>query len=104
MIEATPAALLRRGARLASHYFPRIPPLAPVYAVHGSRDRLMRPPPVAHCRLIAGAGHGLALTHADSVTAFLRECLDAAPPAKDRRGRGSARRFDAQSGSRVTGQ
>jgi|MudIll2142460700_1097286.scaffolds.fasta_scaffold01467_3 pimeloyl-ACP methyl ester carboxylesterase len=76
MLEATPDALLREGARLATGYFPSLAPLCPVYAIHGDRDRLMRPPLVAGCRMVAGAGHALALSHPQAVTAFLNDVID----------------------------
>ncbi len=75
MLEATPDALLREGARLATGYFPSFAPLCPVYAIHGARDRLMRRPPVAGCRMVADAGHALALTHPRAVTAFLNDVI-----------------------------
>jgi hypothetical protein len=75
MLAATPDDLLREGARLVSSYFPNIPPLCPVHAIHGRDDRLMRPPPVPACRLVNGAGHALVLTHAREVTGFLDETL-----------------------------
>jgi hypothetical protein len=75
MAAATPAALWREGARLATGYFPHIPVLCPVRAIHGAADRIMRPPPIDGCRLVPAAGHALALTHAPEVTDFLREVL-----------------------------
>ena len=75
MLAATPDALLREGARLVSSYFPDIPLLCPVHAIHGRDDRLMRPPPVVACRLVRGAGHALVLTHPREVTDFIEETL-----------------------------
>lgn len=72
MMIATPMALLREGARLAVGYRPAIPVLCPVHAIHGERDRLMRPPPVTNCRIVPNAGHALALTHRHEVAEFLR--------------------------------
>lgn len=72
MLDETPDALLHYGAALAVGYFPSEPVPCPVLAIHGGRDRIMAPPPVAHCRIIAGAGHGLAMSHADEVTQALR--------------------------------
>lgn len=75
MLAETPDALLREGSRMLTGYFPKIPVLCPVHAIHGSDDRLMHPPPLADCRHVPGAGHALALTHAAEVTRFLRERL-----------------------------
>lgn len=75
MLAATPDQLLREGARLVGNYFPRIAPLCPVHAIHGREDRLMRPPPVAACRLVDGAGHALVVTHPREVTDFLNATL-----------------------------
>lgn len=75
MLAATPDAMLRRGGRLVTGYFPRTPVLCPVHAIHGGADRLMRAPPLPRCRIVPRAGHALALTHAAEVTAFLREIL-----------------------------
>jgi pimeloyl-ACP methyl ester carboxylesterase len=72
MMIAAPDALLREGVRLAIGYRPAPPVLCPVHAIHGEHDRLMRPPPVADCSIVPGAGHALALTHHDEVTEFLR--------------------------------
>lgn len=82
MLEATPDALLREGARLATGYFPSLAPLCPVYAIHGARDRLMRRPPVADCRMVAGAGHALTLSHPEVVTAFLNDVVGCAVRAR----------------------
>ena len=79
MLELTPDTMLHEGARLATGYFPNSAPRCPVYAIHGGRDRLMRPPPVADCRMVADAGHALALTHPQAVTAFLNHAICRAP-------------------------
>ena len=79
MLESTPDTMLHEGARLATGYFPYTAPRCPVYAIHGGRDRSMRPPPVADCRMIADAGHALALTHPQAVTAFLNDVICRAP-------------------------
>jgi pimeloyl-ACP methyl ester carboxylesterase len=74
MLAATPDAMLRAGAHLATSHFPKFPPRCPVHAIHGSIDSLMRPP-LSDCRLVPNAGHALALTHAHEVTTFLRATL-----------------------------
>lgn len=71
----TPAAMGCAGIRLLFSYYPAIPVLCPVHAIHGDRDRLMRAPPLPRCRKVAGAGHALALSHAREVTAFLNEVI-----------------------------
>jgi pimeloyl-ACP methyl ester carboxylesterase len=74
MLDATPDAMLRAGARLVTSHFPRLPLRCPVHAIHGSIDSLMRPP-LSDCRLVPNAGHALALTHPQEVTSFLRATL-----------------------------
>jgi pimeloyl-ACP methyl ester carboxylesterase len=74
MLDATPDAMLRAGARLVTSHFPELPLRCPVHAIHGTADRLMRPP-LSGCRLVPNAGHVLTLTHAQEVTAFLRATL-----------------------------
>ena len=75
MLNTAPVELLREGARLLAGYRPEIPVLCPIYAIHGNRDRLMRPPTLPHCRKVDDAGHALALTHPQDVTRFLQETL-----------------------------
>jgi pimeloyl-ACP methyl ester carboxylesterase len=75
MLDDTPAAMLHEGMRLATGYFPSTAPQCLVYAIHGDRDRLMRPPPVPDCRMVADAGHALALSHPQAVTDFLNEVI-----------------------------
>lgn len=81
MASETPAIMMRRGVRLLTGYFPRIPVLCPVHAIHGDHDRFLRPPPLDDCRIVSGAGHALALSHPREVTDFLGEtiCRDVAP-------------------------
>lgn len=73
MLADTPDELLRQGARLVVGYFPDQPVPCPVAAIHGGRDRIMAPPPVENCRVIADAAHGLVMSHASEVTEMLRE-------------------------------
>ncbi len=73
MLRDTPSKLLLEGMRLVSTYRPAGPPSCPVFAIHGRLDRVMSPPAVPGCRVIEGAGHGIAFTHAGEVTAFLQE-------------------------------
>jgi pimeloyl-ACP methyl ester carboxylesterase len=73
MLGEAPDQLLRRGAYLAGSYRPPAPPRCPIFAIHGGRDRVMAPPPVSGCRIVPGAGHGIAFSHAVEVGTFLRE-------------------------------
>jgi pimeloyl-ACP methyl ester carboxylesterase len=74
MLAATTDAMLHVGTHLVTSHFPRFPVLCPVHAIHGSADRLMRPP-LSGFRLVPHAGHALTLTHSQEVTTFLRETL-----------------------------
>ncbi len=74
MLANTTDAMLRAGVHLVTSHFPRFPVLCPIHAIHGSADRLMRPP-LSGCRLVPHAGHALALTHPQEVTTFLRATL-----------------------------
>ncbi|MHB8455263.1 MAG: alpha/beta fold hydrolase [Acidiferrobacterales bacterium] len=75
MLAQTPREMILNGMRLASSYLPADPPICPVYALHGSRDNVMRPPQVPGCRIVPDAGHGLAVTHPELTTEFLRGIL-----------------------------
>lgn len=71
MIHQTPKALLLEGGRLAASYRPQGELACPVFALHGAGDRVIRPPQVAGLELVSDAGHGMVVSHADEVTAFL---------------------------------
>jgi len=75
MLDDTPDTMLKEGARLLASYRPAIPVLCPVMAIHGREDRLMRAPAVPSCIRVDGAGHALVLTHASTVSEFLRQAL-----------------------------
>ncbi|BCR03176.1 hypothetical protein DESUT3_02450 [Desulfuromonas versatilis] len=81
MMDAAPDALLLEGGRMAASYFPSGAPRCPVFAIHGGRDRVMAPPPVDGCRILAEAGHGIVYTHGPLVGDFLREAWHACPGA-----------------------
>jgi pimeloyl-ACP methyl ester carboxylesterase len=81
MIADTPDSLLREGSRLAASYFPRLPLLCPVHAIHGDRDCVMSPPPLARALIVQGAGHLIALSHPGRVNAFLHEVIYREPVA-----------------------
>lgn len=77
MLADTPDPLLARGGRMAVGHFPVEPVSCPVFAIHGALDRVMAAPPVAGCRLLPDAGHGLPISHPVEVTGFLREAAAA---------------------------
>jgi hypothetical protein len=60
-------------------YRPSDTPPCPVFALHGGRDPIMRPPPVPGCRIIPDAGHGLPWTHGRDVTEFLQRAWAECP-------------------------
>jgi pimeloyl-ACP methyl ester carboxylesterase len=72
MIAGVPDEQLLRGGRLLVACDDDAPPLCPVWAIHGDKDRVMVPPQVDSCRIVAGAGHGLVFTHPAEVASFLR--------------------------------
>lgn len=76
MMRDAPEPLLLRGGRMMSAYRPDEKVPCPVFAIHGSQDPVMRPPPVEDCRLIPDAGHGIAWTHGSRVGAFLQHAMD----------------------------
>lgn len=74
--------LLQRGSRCMTTWrgIESLP--CPLYAMHGARDRLVRPPPAwrfmagrDRLQLLHDAGHMLTLTHAHHVSAFLDTAL-----------------------------
>lgn len=73
MLAETPDALLRYGGKMAISQPRGALPEAPVYALHGSADRVFRPAVQGVSRIVAGAGHGLVFSHAEVVTDFLRD-------------------------------
>lgn len=77
MLDDAPEELLLRGSRMMWRYRPAAAIRCPVFAIHGGMDPVMSPPPVAGCRLVDEAGHGIAWTHGELVGRFLREALDA---------------------------
>ncbi|MFW6387508.1 MAG: alpha/beta fold hydrolase [Thermodesulfobacteriota bacterium] len=76
MLMDTPEPTLRYGGMLASSATLDKPVEAPVYALHGTEDRVLRPPPVENCTLIPNAGHGMVVSHAQEVAKFLCETLE----------------------------
>ncbi len=82
MIADTSGSLLHEGTRLAGSYFPRLPLLCPVHAIHGDQDCVMSPPPLAHALIVQGAGHLIALSHPERVSAFLHEVICREPVAR----------------------
>ncbi|MCK9172691.1 MAG: hypothetical protein M0O99_04300 [Desulfuromonas thiophila] len=76
MLNDTPDDLLRRGGALAVSSFPPGRPGCPVVALHGDADRVLRPPPApVQLELVAGAGHGLVVSHEALVRDFLQRQL-----------------------------
>ncbi|MBI3828433.1 MAG: alpha/beta hydrolase [Planctomycetes bacterium] len=80
MERSAPPALMRRGARMIMRWRGVTGLACPVHAIHGARDRLLMPPQMekisgGRLEVVADAGHAIALTHADRVSAFLSEAL-----------------------------
>ena len=71
MIEEAPAPLVREGGRLAVSYFPEEDIVIPVFALHGTQDRVIRPPQVPGVELLDDAGHGMVVSHAGRVSQFI---------------------------------
>lgn len=72
MLLDTSRNMLLYGGRLAVSYFPESSLRIPVAAIHGGCDRVMTPPPCTNLCIIPDAGHGLAVSHPEAVTRFIR--------------------------------
>jgi pimeloyl-ACP methyl ester carboxylesterase len=71
--ESVPSSFVRWGARAILRW-PGLPdPGPPVHHIHGDADAVMPISRVRPDRVVAGAGHLLALTHASAVNAYLEE-------------------------------
>lgn len=79
MLEQASDDLLLYGGKMLYAYRPSDLPSCPVFALHGGRDPVMIPPPVAGCRIIPEAGHGLPWTHGPEVTEFLQRAWEECP-------------------------
>ena len=80
MASCTSADFLRWAIHAALAWHPT-PLDVPVFHVHGDRDRIIPLDRVQPTRVVAGAGHVLALTHAAEVAAFLDDVFRRlAPP------------------------
>ncbi len=71
MIKDTPRELLVYGQHLAATYSPDQQVLCEVCALHGGQDRVLSPPEVDMCEIVADAGHGLVVSHPQVVDEFL---------------------------------
>ncbi|EAT16947.1 alpha/beta hydrolase [Desulfuromonas acetoxidans] len=74
MILEAPAQLVREGGRLAVSYFPQQDIAVPVFALHGAQDQVIRPPQLSELELLDEAGHGMVVSHANTVSQFLDRC------------------------------
>jgi len=72
MLLDTSRNMLLYGGRLAVSYFPQSSLRIPVAAIHGGCDRVMTPPPCTNLCIIPDAGHGLAVSHPEAVTHYIR--------------------------------
>ena len=71
MLAATSDAMLRIGGRMAVRQPRAELPDVPVFALHGSSDRVMRVPDCPNREVVPGAGHGLVFSHPREVDTFL---------------------------------
>lgn len=71
MIADTPRQLLLRGGALAISYYSSEPIGCDVYSLHGGLDRVISPPDLEQGEILASAGHGMVVSHADEVSMFL---------------------------------
>ncbi|MCA1797000.1 MAG: hypothetical protein LC645_05580, partial [Geobacteraceae bacterium] len=76
MLLDTPEPTLRYGGLLASTATLHTAVKAPVYALHGTEDRVLKAPPVKHCTLVQNAGHGMVVSHAQEVAEFLCKTVE----------------------------
>ncbi|MDY0290917.1 MAG: alpha/beta hydrolase [Desulfuromonadaceae bacterium] len=77
MLLDTPAQTLRRGGVLAATSRLTTPLSIPIYALHGTDDRVLRTPEVENCKLLPDAGHGMVVSHPQEVAAFLCDSVAA---------------------------
>ncbi|NIQ97221.1 MAG: alpha/beta hydrolase, partial [Desulfuromonadales bacterium] len=77
MLREAPEQLLLQGMRMMLCYRPTGDVPCPVFAIHGGRDPIMRPPFICGCRVVEDAGHGLVWTHGGVVGEFLDQVLAA---------------------------
>lgn len=75
MLLETPPQTLRRGGVLAATYNSHVPIPAPVYALHGEEDRVLKAPQLEQCTIVPAAGHGLVVSHPQLVADFLGEVI-----------------------------
>lgn len=73
---AVPSSFVRWGVRAILHWEGCSDPGAPVHHIHGDADALIPIERVRADRVVSGAGHLLAATHADAVNAYLAEKMD----------------------------
>jgi pimeloyl-ACP methyl ester carboxylesterase len=81
MCRDTPPAMIRWGAGAMMRWEFTGPLPAPVHAIHGHDDRIVRPDPRLRPRLVRGGRHLISLTHPDVVNAFIAEKMGAARAA-----------------------
>lgn len=77
MSHDTPPAMIRWGAGAMMEWDFQGPLPAPVYAIHGHDDRIVRPDPRLHPRLVLGGRHLISLSHPDVVNAFFAKIMSA---------------------------
>ncbi len=66
---------LRRTGRMILRWKPGRRPECPIYALHGTADRVIPIRRVTPTEVLEGAGHLLCLTHPDVVTIFIEQSL-----------------------------
>ena len=73
MSREAPPAMIRWGAHALTRWEFTAPLPAPVHAIHGHDDRIVRPDPRLRPRLVPGGRHLISLSHPDEVNAFIAE-------------------------------
>ena len=73
MSRETPPAMIRWGAHAMTQWEFDGPPPAPLHAIHGHDDRIVRPKLLQIDRAIPGGRHLISLSHPDQVNAFIAE-------------------------------
>lgn len=81
MIADTPRELLLYGSTLATKYRSDEAIGCGVFSLHGGQDNVINPPHLDYGEILASAGHGMVVSHADEVSTFLgRVCAEVGWP------------------------
>jgi pimeloyl-ACP methyl ester carboxylesterase len=75
MSRQTPPAMIRWGAGAMMRWSFSGPLPAPIHAIHGHDDRIVRPDPRLHPRLVPGGRHLISMSHARIVNGWMGDIM-----------------------------